>query len=95
MLSEIGGDEAVQAFRDIPEILENAELREDVRCAVQRIPTPFARDTLVEGLEAAPEDFKLAMAQACRARGVDVDQTRYPCQKLVPTKQTDVKPVGR
>ncbi len=95
MLSEIGGDEAVQAFREIPGILENADLREDIRCAVQRIPTQFARDTLVEGLEAAPEDFELAMAQACRARGVQVDQTRYPCQKLVPNRQTNVKPVGR
>ena len=95
MLSEIGGDEAVQAIRDIPGILENTDLREDVRCAVQRIPTQFARDTLVAGLEAAPEDFELAMAQACRARGVEVDETRYPCQKLVPNRQTNVKPVGR
>jgi len=93
MLSEIGRDEAVDAIREIPDLLKNAELREDARCAVERVPTQYALDTLEEGLEAAPDDFKPAIAQSLRARGVEVPG--FPCQKLVPTKQTKVTPVGR
>jgi hypothetical protein len=48
---------------------------------------------LQEGLEVAPDDYKVNMAQSLRARGVDVPG--LPCQKLVPTKQTKVTPVGR
>jgi HEAT repeat protein len=93
MLSEIGGDEAVQAIADMDNILENKELREDARGAVERIPGQFAVDTLQMGFNAAPEDYKINMAQSLRARGVEVPG--YPCQKLVPTKQTEVQPVGR
>ena len=39
-------------------------------------------------------DFKLAIAQSLRARGVKLSQDTYPCQKLVPTKQTKVQPVS-
>ena len=91
MLSEIGGDEAVAAIREIPGILENKEIREDARCAVQRIPGEAAVQALKDGFEVAPEDFKHALAQSLRDRGVQVDG--YPSQKLVPTKQTEVKPV--
>lgn len=91
MLSEIGGDEAVLAIHEIPGILDNKEIREDARCAVQRIPGDAAVQALKEGFEAAPEDFKHALAQSLRDRGVQVDG--YPSQKLVPTKQTEVKPV--
>ncbi|HID77628.1 MAG TPA: hypothetical protein EYP56_16730 [Planctomycetaceae bacterium] len=93
MLSEIGGDETVAAIRQIPGILENKAIREDARCCVQRIPTRAAVRALADGLEAAPEDFQLALAQALRARGVEVDKAKYPCVKLVPTKETSVKPV--
>lgn len=95
MLSEIGGEEAVRAIREIPNLLHNKEIREDARCAVQRIPGQVAIEALLDGLEAAPEDFRLALAQSLRKRGVEVDEARYPCQKLVPTKQTEVEPVGR
>jgi HEAT repeat protein len=91
MLSEIGGDETVDAIREIPGILENKAIREDARCCVERIPGQAAIDALLEGLEAAPEDFELALAQSLRARGVAVDEERYPCVKLVPTKETEVK----
>jgi len=93
MLSEIGGDEAVWAIADMDNILENRDLREDARGAVERIPGDEAVDTLQMGFDAAPEQYKVNMAQSLRARGVEV--TGYPCQKLVPTKQTEVKPVGR
>ena len=92
MLSEIGGDEAIAAIREMPDILENTELREDARCAVERIPGDAAVAALHDGLDAAPDDFKPAMAHSLRVRGVEV--SGIPCQKLVPTKQTQVKPGG-
>ena len=95
MLSEIGGDEAIEAIREIPGILENKAIREDARCCVERIPSQAAVQALADGLEAAPDDFKLAMAQSLRARGVEVDKERYPCRKMVPAKETSVKPVSR
>ena len=45
------------------------------------------------GLESLPADFRPAMAESLRTRGVPV--SGYPDQKLVPTKATGVKPVGR
>jgi len=95
MLSEIGGDDTVDAIRELPDILEDTEVREDARCCVERIPTEAAVEALKEGLEEAPAEFALAIAQSLRARGVEVDQAKYPCQKLVPTKQTSVKPVPK
>ncbi len=93
MLSEIGGNSAVEAIRNIPGLLENEALREDARACIERIPTEFAIQTLQEGLEAAPADYKINIAQSLRARGVRV--AGLPCQKLTPVKQTEVKPVGR
>jgi len=95
MLSEIGGDRTIDAIREIPGILENARLREDARCCIERIPGDYAVETLQDGLEEAPDEFKLALAQSLRARGVEVDTQKYPCQKLVPTKETSVKPVAK
>lgn len=95
MLSEIGGDATVEAIREIPDLIDDKDVREDARCALERIPTDFALETLQDGLEAAPADFALAMAQSLRARGVEVDKDKYPCQKLVPTRETSVKPVPK
>jgi len=91
MLSEIGGDEAVEAIRDIPGIEYNEELREDARCALQRIPGNAAVETLWDALDVVPEKVKYAVAASLRARGMNV--AGYPSQKLVPTKQTEVQPV--
>ena len=93
MLSEIGGEKTIEAIREIPNILENKAIREDARCCVERIPGEAAVEALKQGLEAAPPDFALALAQSLRARGVEVDKQKYPCQKLVPTRETQVKPV--
>lgn len=93
MLSEIGADETVEAVREHDEILDEKVLREDARCMVERIPGGKAVELLGDALKEAPDDFKTNVAQSLRARGVDVDG--HPCQKLVPTKQTSVKPVGR
>jgi len=95
MLSEIGTDKTVAAIREIPDVLENKAIREDARCCVERIPGRFAVDTLLEGLEASEDEFRLALAQSLRARGVEVDREKYPCRKLVPTKETSVEPVAK
>ncbi|HUT95407.1 MAG TPA: hypothetical protein VMY37_38485 [Thermoguttaceae bacterium] len=95
MLSEIGGEKTIDAIREIPDLLENKALREDARCCVERIPGQAAVDALAEGLEASEDEFQLALAQSLRARGVEVDQEKYPCKKLVPTKETSVEPVAK
>ena len=81
MLSEIGADETLDAIREMPGLLDDKEMREHARCCVERIPTAAAVALLEEALEEVPEDFKLAVAQSLRARGVQVSQDKYPCQK--------------
>jgi len=88
MLSEIG---ARNSIKPIARLLRNEELREDARMALERIGGKRAVTTLKAGFEKAPEDFKPNIAQSLRKRGEEV--AGYPCQKLVPTKKTDVKPL--
>ena len=88
MLSEIG---TRRSIKPIAAELSNRELREDARMVLQRIPSRSAVAALKAGLKAAPEDFKLNIAQSLRQRGVEV--SGYPCVKLVPTKKTNVKPL--
>ena len=85
MLSEIGSNESLPA---IVALLKNTAVREDARMALERIPGPESLAVLRSALEAAPEDFKTAIAQSLRARGEKV--AGLPCQKLKPTKQTKV-----
>ena len=88
MLSEIGRSKSVEA---IATLLSSKELREDARMVLERIPGRKSIAALRAGLKAAPEDFKLNIAQSLRKRGVKV--RGYPCVKLVPTKKTSVKPI--
>ena len=88
MLSEIGDRKSI---KPIAALLSNGELREDARMVLQRIPSKGAVAALRAGLKAAPEDFKLNIAQSLRQRGVKV--RGLPCVKLVPTKKTSVKPL--
>jgi len=88
MLSEIG---TRRSIKPIASLLSNKELREDARMVLQRIPTKNALAALRAGLKAAPEDFKINIAQSLRQRGEEV--SGYPCVKLVPTKKTDVRPL--
>jgi HEAT repeat protein len=81
MLSEIGGADAVQP---IAAILADRELREEARAALERIPGNESLAALKAGLTSVSEDFKPAIAQALRVRGVKVEG--YPSQKLVPTR---------
>ena len=92
MLSEIsdGGGEDIQS---LAKLLNHPDLREDARCALQRIPGDQAVAALKAGFTAAPDDFKHALADSLRRRGEKVDG--YSSQKMVPTRQTQVKPVGR
>jgi hypothetical protein len=88
MLSEIAGRISI---KPVAELLRNAELREDARMALERIPAKGATAALKAGFEAAPEDFKPNIAQSLRKRGQEV--AGYPSRKLVPTKETNLKPL--
>lgn len=85
MLSEIGDDNAIPAMA---ELLKDKELREDARCSIQRIPGKKATDALNKAFASAPEDFKYALADSLRARGLPIKG--YPTRKLIPTKETTV-----
>lgn len=82
MLSELAGDEAVAP---VARYLTDQQLREDARMVLERIPGEQSLAALKTGLEAAPNDFKIHIAQSLRARGVRVPG--LPCQKLVPSKE--------
>ncbi|MBM3879866.1 MAG: HEAT repeat domain-containing protein [Verrucomicrobia bacterium] len=88
MLSEIGGDDAVPP---VATLLANADVREDARCALERIPGAKAVAALKQAMATAPEEFKYALAHSLRVRGETV--AGYPSQKLVPTKPTRVTAV--
>jgi len=94
MLSEIGGEETIDTLDYHRDLVNDKNVREDARCMIERIPVASAIEALEVGLSIAPADYKTAMAQSLRVRGVKVDEEKYPCQKLVPTAQTGVKPVG-
>ncbi|MBN2581076.1 MAG: hypothetical protein JXB10_18985 [Pirellulales bacterium] len=92
MLSEIGDETCVAT---ITSLLVNAELQEDARCALQRIPGPAALNALKEALGRVSDDFRPAVAQALRARGTDAGPKKYPVRKLIPARQTAVLPGGK
>ncbi len=87
MLSEIGGDEAVEP---VTAMLSDKDFREDARAALQRIPGQKSLEALKSALATAPAEFQAALAESLRDRGVRLDQ--YPSRKLTPSKQTSVKP---
>ncbi len=87
MLSEIGGDESVDS---IAALLADKEVREAARAALQRIPTDKSLAALKAALETAPEEFRFAIAESLRDRGVTVQG--YPSRKLTRSKETTVKP---
>lgn len=79
LLSEIAGDAAVAAMANL---LSNPQVREDARCALTRLPGRAATKALRRALISAPDEFKPALAQSLRVRGVRVDG--FPSQKLKP-----------
>ena len=86
MLSEIGTSDSVKA---IAPLLSNNTAREDARMALERIPGEESMAALKSALDVAPDNFKANLAQSLRARGTQVPG--LPCEKLKPTKQTNVK----
>jgi HEAT repeat protein len=81
MLSEIAGPDALAPMAAL---LSDPEVREDARCAVQRVPGKRVSAVLWSAFKQAPEDFKFALADALRQRGEKVKG--YPTRKLVPTR---------
>jgi hypothetical protein len=59
--------------------------------SLERIPGKKTIAALEIALKKAPEDFKPNIAQSLRQRGVKV--RGLECVKLLPTKQTKVKPI--
>jgi HEAT repeat protein len=91
MLSELG--QGSQVVDPLAGLLAHQQLREDARMALERMPGDESVAALQAALETAANDFQLHIAQSLRKRGVEVDPQRYPCQKMVPTRRTKVKPV--
>lgn len=83
MLSEIGGDAAVQR---LGRLLADAEVREDARCALERIPSAAALSALKNAWGTATGEFKLALAESLVKRGETVPG--FQSQKLKPVKPT-------
>jgi HEAT repeat protein len=81
MLSEIGEEQAVAS---IAGLLNDRELHEDARAALERIPGSKSLAALRDGLKTAQEEFRPAIANSLRVRGMKVAE--YPSQKLVPTR---------
>lgn len=81
MLSEIGSDATV---KPVAILLSDRELREDARVALERIPGSRSLAALKESLHTVSEDFRPAIAQSLRVRGVKV--TEYPNQKTIPAR---------
>jgi len=79
MLSEIGANDAVAPLAGL---LQDREVRDDARMALQRIPGEPATMALQTALPTAPEEFRYNLAEALRKRGVKV--RGYPSRKLVP-----------
>ena len=87
MLSEFGDSSVVE---DVAKLLREAEICEDARCALERMPTSKATQALERAMETAPVDFRPALANSLRVRGHDI--RGYPSQKLKPSRQTSVEP---
>jgi len=90
MIWQIAGPEAVEP---VAALLGNPDLREDSRMCLEGLPAAEAVNALRRAIQAAPDDFKPAVAHSLRKRGVDV--SNVPDLRLVPTKETSVTPHGR
>ena len=90
MTWQIGGEEAVEP---VAALLANAELREDARMALERLPGEKATAVLQAALASAAAAEKPALAHSLRVRGVETPGV--PDMRLMPTKETSVQPVGR
>ncbi len=85
MLSVIGEEETVPV---LAALLAKEDLREDARCALQRIPGRRGVEALRRALVDASPEFAPALADALRALGETV--RGFPSRRLVPTRSTTV-----
>jgi HEAT repeat protein len=81
MLSEIGGDDSVEP---LAKLLSDRDVREDARCGLERLPGGRSVKALQDALETVPEEFRYAVAESLRKRGLKVEG--YPSRKLAPTR---------
>jgi hypothetical protein len=91
MVSELAkGGEGIGAMAAF---LASPRLREDARMALERVPGEESLSALQAALVAAPDDFRPALAQSLRARGIEVPGV--PCMKLVPTREAPPPPTEK
>ena len=90
MTWQIAGEEAVGP---VAALLANAELREDARMALERLPGDKATAALQAALATAAEADKPALAHSLGVRGVATPGAAD--LRLKPTRKTTVQPVGR
>lgn len=94
MISELcGGQGAIP--EKVASLLADPDVREDARCCLQRIPGERATALLKAALETVPDDYKPAVAQSLRVRGVEVSAEKYPVQKLIPTKKSGLEAAAK
>ena len=90
MIWQIADENAVEP---VAPLLTNKELHEDARMALERLPGQRATVALKAALKSADEANKPGLAHSLRKRGVEVPD--IPDLRLVPTKNTAVRPVGQ
>ncbi len=90
MTWQIAGEEAVAP---VAALLTNADLREDARMTLERLPGEKATAALQAALTAAADADKPALAHSLGVRGIQ--RPGVPDLRLTPTKKTSVQPVGR
>jgi len=90
MTWQIAGEEAVEP---VAALLAKADLNEDARMTLERLPGEKATAALKAALAKAADDAKPALAHSLRVRGVETPGV--PDLRLKPTKKTSVQPVGR
>lgn len=62
------GDGAIVPF--LVRLLDDKEVREEARMALERIPGPQSQRALMEALQRAPEEFKPSLRQSIHNRGL-------------------------
>jgi hypothetical protein len=87
---QIAGEEAVDT---IAPLLANADLFQDARMALERLPGKKATAALQTALNDTTDAERLAVAHSLRVRGIDTPS--LPDIRLQPTRTTTVQPVGR
>jgi hypothetical protein len=90
MTWQIAGEEAVDA---VAALLANADLGEDARMTLERLPGDKATAALQAALDSAAAVDKPALAHSLHVRGVEMPGVLD--LRLVPTKTTSVVPQGR